>query len=78
MWKLWHRLFGFDYIYWHNSAADGIARVWRTKCGNVVYWRYKNTKVLDEIKRHQDVKWLTCVPTKYLGEERGIVTIGEP
>jgi hypothetical protein len=62
-----HWLFGWDYIAWKNSAASGIARVRVDNNGNVFYWRYKNTKVADPIRRAQDFLWLTCPAEKYLG-----------
>ncbi len=64
--KILNFLFGWDYIQWQNSADTGVARVFRSKCGQTVYWRYYKTKVLDKIKRKEDVVWLTCKPSKYL------------
>jgi hypothetical protein len=65
MWKLFNIIFGWDYIAWENTAASGIARVHKDHCGNIYYWRYKGTSVLDVIKQRQQVKWLTCSPEKY-------------
>lgn len=59
-------LFGYDYILWSNSAANGMARVFKLKDGRVVYWRYRITKVMDEVKSPDQVFWLTCHPDKYL------------
>lgn len=28
MWRLWHRLFGWQYVYIENSAARHVRRVW--------------------------------------------------
>ena len=69
MWKLWSKLFGWDYIQWKNSADQGIARVHRDRNGNVYYWRYKITKLADPIVNARDFLWLTCEPSKYgIGE----------
>ncbi len=64
IYQLLNRLFGWDYVYWSNSADEGIARVHLINDG-VFYWRYKNTKVLDEIIDIDQVVWLTCSPEKY-------------
>lgn len=65
IWKLLHKLFGWDYIVWKNSAHSGIARVYVDRMNRVFYWRYRSTKVLDVIKRPEQVIWLTCSPIKY-------------
>jgi len=65
MYKLKNLLFGWDYVQWNNSADSGIARVFKTKDGRVVYWRYRNISVLDEIANQEQVYWLTCSPAKY-------------
>jgi len=58
-------LFGFDYIYWKNSADHGVARVHKNKDGVVWYWRYKITSLIDKIENEDDVIWLTCSKYKY-------------
>jgi hypothetical protein len=65
MWKLWHRLFGWDYIHWENSADEGIARIQKGYNGEVFYWRYKITSVADKITTAENVIWLTCEPRKW-------------
>ena len=65
LYKLKHKLFGWDYIHWKNFITAGIARVHVARDGKVYYWRYKTTKVLDEIKEPNQVTWLTCKPEKY-------------
>ena len=65
MYKLYKYLFGWDYIHWSNSADQGIARVHKTLDGNVWYWRYKITSIVDEIKSPNEVIWLTCSSLKY-------------
>ena len=71
MWKLYHLLFGWDYITWKNSADQGIARVHRDRAGNLFYWRYKTTNLADPITDANNHYWLTCSPEKYgfKGEE---------
>jgi len=69
MYKILHKLFGWDYIQWRNTADRGIARVFIAKDKRVYYWRYKNTKLLDLITNPKHVIWLTCSPTKYFNEE---------
>ncbi len=64
LYKILHKVFGWDYIYWENSADNGVARVHIINNG-VFYWRYKNTQVLDEINDITQVLWLTCSPNKY-------------
>lgn len=66
MYKLLNYLFGWDYIYWHNSCAQGIARVYLAPDGACYYWRYRSIKVLDIIYKPSCVTWLTCTPDKYL------------
>lgn len=66
IYKLLHRLFGWDYIAWRNTADQGVARVHVSADGVVFYWQYKTTKVLARIKRTDQVLWLTCKPEKYL------------
>lgn len=66
IYKLLHLVTGWDYVYWANSAAQGVARIHKTPDGRVYYWRYKNTKVLDVILSPRQVIWLTCKPEKYL------------
>lgn len=65
MWKLWHLLFGWDYIAWSNFADQGVARVSRDFEGRVYYWRYKSVHLADPIKSPEQVFWLTCPSSKY-------------
>lgn len=66
MWKILHKLLGWDYIQWHNFADAGIARVHSDGMGRAWYWRYKNIRVADEISKPEQVLWLTCEPSKYM------------
>ena len=65
IYTLLHRLFGWDFIRWSNSADQGIARVRVDGMGRVWYWRYRTTKMADVIRKPDDVLWLTCKPSKY-------------
>ena len=69
--KILHRLFGWDYIYWENTADQGIARVLIDGEGNPFYWRYKVINLADSLvpdKTWAKIMWLTCPPSKYLKE----------
>lgn len=66
MYKLWHKLFGWDYIHWSNSADQGISRLHKDALGNPFYWRYYSIGTLDRITDEKQVTWLTCSPSKYL------------
>lgn len=66
MWWFLHKLFGWDYIAWRNSADRGIARVREDGEGGAWYWRYKAAQVWDRITDEKDVVWLTCLPSKYM------------
>lgn len=65
MYKLLNLLFGWDYIYWKNAADSGIARVHKAYDGNVWYFRYRVTTLIDVIKSPDQVIWLTCDSSKY-------------
>jgi hypothetical protein len=65
MWKLIHWIFGYDYIYWANTADNGIARVCVDSLGNPYYFRYRMTGLIDKITDPDKVMWLTCHPDKY-------------
>jgi len=63
--KILNRLFGWDYVYWKNLVDQGVARVIVLPSGELAYWRYKNSEILDVIKSPDQVIWLTCTPDKY-------------
>lgn len=65
MWRIYNYFFGWDYIHWRNTVSQGVARVFEAECGKVVYWRYKNIRVLDEVEKPDQVIWLTCHSDKY-------------
>lgn len=65
IYQLLHKMFGWDYIHWHNSCDRGVARVHLDGAGIVWYWRYKLINVADRIAAADQVLWLTCSPEKY-------------
>lgn len=70
MYKLWHRLFGWDYIYWSNGVSSGVSRVEKDGEGNLVYWKISSMQQdLTKITSPKDVVWLTCNPKKYFPEK---------
>lgn len=69
IYKLLHKLFGWDYVYWSSACSTGIARVNVAAEGTVFYWRYKRIKYADIIKNPNQVIWLTCYPKKYFKTE---------
>jgi hypothetical protein len=70
IYALLHKLFGWDYIQWRNSADAGVARVRVDGMGRVWYWRYRSIKLVDYIKKPEQVLWLTCSPVKYFPDEK--------
>lgn len=66
IYKILHKVFGWDYVYWRNTVDSGIARVHLTHNGVPFYWRYKTIKLADKITYRNQVMWLTCSPYKYL------------
>lgn len=66
MWKIWNKLFGWDYIYWSNSSDQGVARIHKDYDEGCFYWRYKSTELADRVTMKRQVIWLTCSPDKYL------------
>ena len=65
MYKIFNYLFGWDYVYWTNTADRGIARVFITGDGSVCYYRYSVSGLIDVIQEPKQVVWLTCNSTKY-------------
>ena len=67
IYKTLNKLFGWNYVAWANPCDNifGVSRVHVDGAGQVYYWRYKCTKVLDVIKEPEQVMWLTCSPSIY-------------
>ena len=78
LWKLTHRLFGYDYIAWKSFNSGGVARIRRSRDGAVYFMDDRNEP--QQLLGHpafylQDgfggvvlyhVLFLTCSPEKYL------------
>jgi len=58
--KLLKWLFGWDYIFWSNSYASGVSRVYKSQGGGVLYLKYNNIKFVNVINNADQVTWLTC------------------
>lgn len=70
LYKLFHAIFGWDYIHWDNKADTGIARVYIDADNKPYYWRYRSTQVLDPADGTEStIVWLTCPRTKYFPEK---------
>lgn len=65
MWRLWNKLFGWDYILWTNTATSDISRVHITPDSKVFYYLYSGFKYNEVIRNKSQVIWLTCLPSKY-------------
>jgi hypothetical protein len=66
MYKILHKLFGWDYIHWQNVCDRGIARAHLDAENKPYFWKYKMTGVLEKITSAEQVTWLTCKPEKYI------------
>ena len=66
--KLFNKLFGWDYIHWTNSADQGISMVRVDGEGKAYYYRYFSINVIDPFPPgiYVNIRWLTCLPNKYI------------
>ncbi len=63
---LFNYLFGWDYVYWKNSADRGISRVRITADGTPYYYRYGTADIIDLADGTvSEILWLTCLRSKY-------------
>lgn len=69
MYKLWNRLFGWDYIYWQHGVNSGISRVFNDCNNKTIFYKYKSIGMIEEIIHPDQVFWLTCAPEKYMKRE---------
>ena len=71
MYKLWHYLFGWDYILWKNSLYSGISRVRILPNGDAYFLTYGRKELLNNITTGKGsgeyvAEWLTCDKSKYI------------
>lgn len=71
MWRLWNKLFGWDYIAWrfkYSGQSGGISRVIvdKNETPHIHYYGGVYKKFSDVT----DIVWLTCKPEKYLGNNK--------
>ena len=67
MWRLWHKLFGWDYVYWELISMSGISRV-RVDPGGAAYFRILGLIIRVTDPSLDDILFLTCSPEKYLNQ----------
>lgn len=65
MWRLWNKLFGWDYITWASENSlyryKGVARIRLSHSGGYYSMRGEYIKVTEK----NEHIWLTCKPSKY-------------
>ena len=66
LYKILNYLFGWDYIYFKNCAAQGVKKIHTDAYGNPYYIWAVNSRV--HITHKKQVMWLTCEAEKYLEE----------
>ncbi|MCA2570671.1 MAG: hypothetical protein IM527_04670 [Microcystis sp. M42BS1] len=65
MYRVLHKLFGWDYIQFRDGSHCGISRVHVDGLGRPYYWYDKSIKLADFIRDPKKFVWLTCTPYKY-------------
>ncbi len=74
MYRILNFLFGWDYIYWTNSADQGISKVFKAKDNKICYYRYRITGLIDQIFEPKQVIWLTCNSDKYFNPNKYFIS----
>ncbi len=82
MWKLFHFIFGWDYVYWENPNTYklcGVSRIYKDGFG-IPYiiikipdtdYTYKiYLHLTPDVCKYYSIMWLTCTPQKYKGEKK--------
>ena len=64
MWRLWHKLFGWDYIQW-KLGTHGIRRI-RVVPNGLVYFMCLGEIINLAEPRYHKIMYLTCSKDKYL------------
>lgn len=67
MWRLWHKLFGWDYVYWEFLSMSGVSRV-RLAPNGLAYVRILGVIIRITDPSLDDIFFLTCSPEKYLDQ----------
>lgn len=70
MWKIWHKLFGWDYVLWQDRYYGGVSRVLFLPDGTQGYLKQPN--IFRTLQGAEDtIFWLTCKPEKYIKPKGG-------
>lgn len=67
MYKIFNKLFGWDYVYFQNFATQGVKKVKTDFYGHPYYIWAVNSRV--KITSKKQVMWLTCSADKYIKGE---------
>lgn len=70
IYKILHKIFGWDYVHWSSGAYSGIARVRVDGNGNPFIFRFGKQDVLKLYNPPYNtvniITWLTCSSNKYI------------
>ena len=69
MWRLWNKLFGWDYVVWsykHSDLPGDVSRIIVDQTGTPYIHEY--SEVYRALSDASKIIWLTCKPEKYLKE----------
>lgn len=64
MWRLWHKLFGWDYIYW-SLGTHGVRRI-RVAPNGLVYFMCLGEIISLAEPGYHKITYLTCSKDKYI------------
>ncbi len=68
MYKLRHKILGWDYVFWEYNFHSGVARVIVLPDETIGFW--ENPCYFKIIKNPAQVTWLTCKPEKYFNGDK--------
>lgn len=63
MYKLFNKIFGWDYVIKITVFSTYIVRIRKAKCGKVYY---KHWFDYGEVLHAENYIWITCEPEKYI------------
>ena len=68
MWKIMHKLFGNDYVYWDNGTSNRVCKIYTTPFGEPYIHPYAFLSVIYFIKNidPNNITFLTCDKNKYI------------